>query len=142
MANKKVIPYLFFSGTAEAAIEHYTRTLGAESEGVMRFADMPGEQHDRAPEDLQRVMHATIRIGATQLMISDVPHDRAASTTSNVELALEFDDPEDLARRFEALAVGGTVGCAIHDAFWGGKFGALTDKFGIRWMFTSNPSTE
>ena len=24
---------------------------------------------------------------------------------------------------------------AIHDAFWGAKFGMLTDAFGVRWMF-------
>jgi PhnB protein len=133
------LTYLFFGGTAEAAIEHYTRALGAESEGVMRYADMPAEAGTCAPEDKQRVMHASLRIGAIPLMLSDVPHDRAASTESNVEICLDFDDPEDMARRFEALGAGGTIGIQIHDAFWGGKFGTLTDKFGVRWMLSCDP---
>ena len=38
-------------------------------------------------------------------------------------------------RKFDALADGGQVGMAIHDAFWGATFGLLRDAFGVRWMF-------
>ena len=44
-------------------------------------------------------------------------------------------DAADMTRKFEALAGGGKITLALHDTFWGAKFGMLTDAFGIRWMF-------
>ncbi|HUF49173.1 MAG TPA: VOC family protein [Vicinamibacterales bacterium] len=37
---------------------------------------------------------------------------------------------------FAAMAEGGSVTMPLHDTFWGGRFGMLTDAFGIRWMFS------
>ena len=34
------------------------------------------------------------------------------------------------------FAAGGKVGRPIENAFWGGRFGMLTDKFGTEWMCT------
>lgn len=139
MSIKSATPYLSFNGTAEAAVELYTRALGAEVEGgLMRYADMPGETGTCAPADKQRVMHASLRLGAAKLMLSDVPSSQPLPTDSNVSVCLEFDDVEELARKFEALADGGTIVMNIHDAFWGAKFGLVTDKFGISWMFIGN----
>jgi uncharacterized glyoxalase superfamily protein PhnB len=33
------------------------------------------------------------------------------------------------------LATSGEVLHAIHDTFYGGKLGALRDKYGVSWMF-------
>lgn len=41
-----------------------------------------------------------------------------------------------MTKKFDALAVGGRVTMALHDAFWGARFGMLTDAFAIRWMFS------
>ena len=41
----------------------------------------------------------------------------------------------DAAKKFEALADGGKVTMPFGDTFWGAKFGMLTDRFGIPWMF-------
>ena len=68
-------------------------------------------------------------------MISDAPPDRAVSGQGFLQIALNMDDPEDAAKKFDALAVGGTVSQPLADSFWGAKFGMLTDAFGIRWMF-------
>lgn len=38
-------------------------------------------------------------------------------------------------RLFKALAVGGKIEMELAEMFWGAYFGALTDKFGVRWMF-------
>ncbi len=51
-------------------------------------------------------------------------------------MTVNFDDAGEMARAFDALSQGGAVETAIHDAFWGDKFGALRDRFGISWMFT------
>jgi len=136
MSIKQATPYLSFNGTAEAAIELYTRALGAEAQaGVMRYADMPAETGTCAPEDRQRIMHACLRLGEASLMLSDVPSEQPAMTHGNMSVCLEFDDVEEMARKFDALAAGGAVLMNVHDAFWGAKFGMLSDKFGIVWMF-------
>jgi PhnB protein len=45
---------------------------------------------------------------------------------------VDFDDAQDMARKFEAL---GKVTMGMHDTFWSAKFGTLVDEFGIHWMF-------
>lgn len=39
-------------------------------------------------------------------------------------------------RVFNGLAQGGTVRTPLDDAFWGGRFGVLVDRFGVEWMIT------
>jgi PhnB protein len=135
MAIKKLNPYLNFDGTAAKAIELYARALGAKSDNIMRFGDMPGG--DVPQEHRNRVMHALLHIGEGVVMISDMqpgmPVDRGAH--GNTHVLLDFDDVEDMARKFEALSAGGQVTMPLQDTFWGATFGMLTDAFGIRWMF-------
>lgn len=139
MSIKQATPYLSFNGTAEQAIELYTRALGAQVEnGLMRYADMPAEAGSCAPEDKQRVMHACLRIGEASLMLCDGPKTHPALADSTISVCLEFDDIAEMTRKFEALAVGGTIVMNIHDAFWGSKFGMLNDRFGVSWMFIGN----
>ncbi|MGK3998151.1 VOC family protein [Sorangium sp. So ce1024] len=135
MSIKSLNPYLMFDGTAEKAIALYERALGAKSEGPpMRFGDIPGDKP--APESKDRIMHATLRVGGGILMISDTMPGMPASKTSNTEVCLHFDDADDMARAFDALAAGGKVTMPLQDTFWGAKFGTLTDAFGIQWMFS------
>jgi PhnB protein len=141
MSIQQATPYLSFNGTASQAIEHYTRTLGAEVEGLMRYAEMPADVGMCAPEDKDRVMHAALRLGAAKLMLSDVPRTDPVPPDSNVSVCLDFDDIAQMQRSFAALADGGTILMNIHDSFWGAKFGVLTDKLGIRWMFIGNHAT-
>lgn len=53
-----------------------------------------------------------------------------------VNVLLEFDDFEEMTRSFESLAEGGEVTMALHDAFWGAKFGMCNDRFGVSWMLS------
>lgn len=135
MSIKQATPYLFFAGTAEQAVRLYERTLGAKTEGLMRYGDMPGGADKCQPEDLQRVMHAEVHLGGAMVMVSDVTSERPVPAGGQVNIVLEFDDVDEMTRRFEALAASGKVTMALHDTFWGAKFGALTDEVGIEWMF-------
>jgi PhnB protein len=133
MSIKQLNPYLNFDGTAEQAIKLYEKALGAKTEGLQRFGDIPGA--DTKPEHKNRVMHARLDIGGGMLMLSDTPPGMPFAREGNVHVCLDFDDPADLTRKFEALAVGGQVTMPVQDTFWGAKFGMLTDAYGIRWMF-------
>jgi PhnB protein len=133
MAIKKLNPYLNFNGTAAQAIQLYEKVLGAKTEGLMRFGDTPGT----APAEKDRVMHALLRIGEGVIMASDTMASAPVNTDGrgNVHITLDFDDPMDMARKFEGLATGGKVTMPLQDTFWGARFGMVTDAYGINWMF-------
>jgi PhnB protein len=133
MAIRKLNPYLNFNGTADKAIELYRTALGAKVEQIMRFGDVADMK--AGPEHKDRIMHAVLRIGEGTIMASDTMPDRPIGGGGAVQVTLDFDDPVDMGRRFEALSSGGTITFPLHDAFWGAKFGMLTDAFGVQWMF-------
>src|ERR1043165_10019478 len=70
-----VQPYLMFDGRCDEAIEFYRRALGAEVVMLMRFKDAPPSADNgnctMPPGTENKVMHATIRIGATEIFASD-----------------------------------------------------------------------
>jgi PhnB protein len=54
---------------------------------------------------------------------------------ATVYINLEPDTRAETDRLFNTLAEGGTVEMPLQEMFWGGYFGSLSDRFGIRWMF-------
>lgn len=131
--NTVVQPYLFFGGRCEEALEFYRTTLGAEVEMMMRFKESP-EPHREMPECFDdKVMHASVRIGATTLMASDGRCDGEA-TFEGFSLSLTVPDEAEAERVFAALSEGGLVTMALEKTFWAPKFGMLQDRFGVGWM--------
>ncbi|PRQ02784.1 hypothetical protein ENSA5_21370 [Enhygromyxa salina] len=135
MPIKQATPYLYFDGTAEHALKHYEQALGAEIVSLQRYSEMPADAGTCVPADRERILHADVKLGAASIMVSDRTSDRGESNARQVQIALELDDLEDMAQKFTALAEGGEVNVPIHDTFWGAKFGALTDPFGVQWAF-------
>jgi PhnB protein len=133
MAITQLNPYLTLNGTAAKAVKLYESALGAKTEHLQRFSDVPGM--NPAPEHKDRVMHAMLRVGAGVVMISDSMPGEPVGPAGPAHICLNFDDPVDMGRRFEALSAGGKVTSPLQDTFWGAKFGTLTDAFGIQWMF-------
>jgi len=134
MAIKQLNPYLNFDGSAAKAIALYEKALGAKTEHVQRFGDMPGSK----PEHRERVLHALLRVGPGVIMISDTQPGMPFTVGSNNHVCLDFDDTADMDARFDALAAGGSVTMPLQDTFWGAHFGMLQDAYGVRWMFNCN----
>ena len=67
---KSILPYLIFNGRCEEAIEFYRKAIGAEVEMLMRFKDAP-DQSMISPGHEEKIMHATLKIGATRFFASD-----------------------------------------------------------------------
>jgi PhnB protein len=130
MSVTSLNPYLGFQGNAAKAIAFYEKALGAKVEGVMKWGEGPMQT---PPEMKDRVMHAELAIGGGKIMLCDEP--QPSSGESNINVCLHLNDNADMARKFDALAVGGQVIMPIADAFWGATFGMLKDAFGIKWMF-------
>jgi PhnB protein len=132
MAVTMLNPCLILDGTADQAIELYEKALGAKTERVMRAGDVPGE--DVPPESRDRIVHAALRIGDAVLMLMDGRAGQPVAKDTNVLVAIAWNDLPEATKAFNALADGGQVTVPLHDAFWGAKFGMLTDRYGIRWM--------
>jgi|SRR6218665_533764 len=135
MTIKSATPYLILNGRVEQAIALYQRALGAKLKTLQRFGDV--DQSCSAAMK-SRVMHAALHVGDALLMMSDGPNDAAPPQTGSVSVALDFDDPEQARRCFDALATNGKLVQPLVDAPWGALFGVLCDEFGINWMFNSS----
>jgi PhnB protein len=131
----QLAPYIFFYGRCEEALEFYKKALGGTYE-AMRNTDSP--MADQTPPDFKnKIMHASFTAPGVSFFASD---GREAKTINpdegNISIALNAIERADGERVFNALADGGKVTMPLDDAFWGGRFGMLVDKFGIEWMFT------
>lgn len=135
----QIQPYLYFSGSCGDAIAYYRATLGAEELFRMRFADAPPDpQRPPTPPELaDKVMHATLRIGQSTLMMSDGGCMTQNNTFAGFSLSLTGDDLPSAERHFNALAKDGKVTMPFQKTFWSPGFGVLTDRFGVTWMVTA-----
>ncbi len=88
--------------------------------------DMPSEKHGL-------VMHSTLTSGDTVLIGMDMMRD-AVVVGDNVGLAFDCDSKKELDDLFSSLAAEGEVFMEPEDAFWGGYFAVVTDKYGVEWM--------
>lgn len=134
-----VTPYIAFKGNCRQAIEFYKEALGAELLYAGTYGDSP--MAEMGPADA--IMHATIKVGDTHIMMCDDLRPEGASGPSNISLALGLSDTAKARQYFDNLAAGGQVTMPLDKTFWAEAFGMLTDKFGINWMVNCDaPHTE
>jgi PhnB protein len=127
----RVDNYLFFDGRCEEAIEFYRKALGAEVEMLMRFKDSP-DKSMIAPGVENKVMHATIKIGETSLMVSD-GRGQGTPKFEGFSLSIPAANPQEAERLFKALSDGGQVRMPLGKTFFSPSFGMLADRFGVGW---------
>jgi len=128
-------PYLYFYGRCEEALEFYKKAIGGDYD-VSRYEGSPMADH--VPADFRnKVMHSTFRGSGFSFMAGDgQPGKTVDPDAGNISLSLATSDNAEGERVFKALSEGGTVGMPIAEAFWGGKFGMVTDRFGTEWMIS------
>src|SRR5262245_6949023 len=127
---KTLTPYLNFHGCCEAALNFYVQAFGGRITELKRFSEAPQMKHPEGDD----VMHARFEAEGVRLMASD-GHKDAAKGTSRFGLSVELDDNAELDRIFNKMSEGGQVTMPLERQFWGARFGMLTDKFGVDWMF-------
>jgi PhnB protein len=106
----------------------------------MRYKDIPPSvEMPPLPEENQNlIMHVSLPIlGGHVLMGSDVPEAMGMKVNkgNNVYISLQPDSREETRKLFKVLSAGGAVEQELQEMFWGDYYGALTDKFGVKWMF-------
>ena len=123
-----VTPHLVVRGAAKA-IEFYKQAFGAQEVG-------------RSPGPGGLLMHATVKIGNSAVMLVDefpqmerwVSPDALKGTT--VALHLYVEDADAVFAR--AVTAGAKVSMPLMDAFWGDRYGKLTDPFGHEWTVAAH----
>jgi PhnB protein len=142
-AETVVQAYLFFGGNCAEAVEFYKKALGAEIDMMMKFKESP----DPLPPGLgypgieDKVMHASFRIGATQVMVSDgCDANVGAPKFDGFSLSIAVHKEADADRYFNALAKDGQVQMPLGKTFFSPRFGAVKDKFGVSWMVVMVPA--
>ncbi len=128
---KEIVPFLNFDGDCRSAMEFYKECFAADL-FLLPYAEAPGEIRGSDPD---RILHATLSKGATILMAADIMPGQRAAKDSNVAVMLQCESRDEIDSLFGSLGNGGTVTMALQDTFWGARFGTLTDRFGVKWMF-------
>jgi len=131
----RIQPYLFFRGRCEEAIEYYKSVLGAEVVMMMRFSDNPDKPGcDLMPAEFgNRIMHASLRIAGTVIMMSDGMKSGPLDFGC-MSLSLAVSSEAECDRIYNALAADGKVEMPIGPTFFAKRYGGVIDKFGVSWM--------
>jgi PhnB protein len=112
---------------AKEALEFYKQAFGAE---VLHVANTPDG----------KVMHATVRMGDSILMLNDeMPEHGALSPLSSggsgVTLHIYTENVDGAFAR--AVAAGATVKMPLADQFWGDRYGVVADPYGFKWSLAT-----
>jgi PhnB protein len=130
-----VEPYLNFNGRCEEAINFYRKVLGAEVKMMMRFSENPDPPQPGmvAPGTENKIMHATMRIGGSNVMASD-GYCKGATNFDGISLSLSVPDEATADRVFAGLSDGGKINMPLTKTFFSPRFGMVADRFGVSWM--------
>ncbi|RDK00453.1 VOC family protein [Paraburkholderia lacunae] len=120
-------PYLICANAADA-IAFYTKAFNAVEQ--MRLPGPDG-----------KVMHASLKIGDSVLMLTDEwPEHRTVGPKalggSPVTIHLYVEDVD--ASFKQAVDAGATVTMPVSDMFWGDRYGQIQDPFGHNWSLATH----
>ena len=126
-------PYISFKGNCEEAMNFYKEKMGGEVLFLGRYGDSP--MAGKGPDDA--IMHCSIKIGDSVIMACDNVFEDSNPTIvgNNISLAIGTTDLAHAENAFNQMSDGATIVMPMQETFWAERFGMLTDKFGINWMF-------
>jgi len=132
---REITPYLMFDGDCKQAMTFYHQVLGGKLD-LMTYGQA---DPTASAEDKDKVIHARLENGSTVIMASDSGKGMPVKDGDDVWLSLQCGAASEVDAIYAKLADGGQSSQPPHDAFWGTRFGMLTDRFGVQWMVNSDP---
>lgn len=128
----KLIPYLVMDGNAKEAIEFYKEALNGDVLGVITFGEMPEDPAYPTPDSVKdRVAHATIKVGESELMFSDTFPGQPHQSGNQLTICITTKDSSQAKQYFEALQQGGQVNMPLQETSFSPAYGIVVDKFGV-----------
>ncbi len=134
----QIVPHLGFDGQCAAVFEFYEKCLGGVINMMMRHGESPIASE--VPADWHsRILHAELTVGDQLLYGADAPPGRF-DRQQGFAVTLNFPEPDEGRRVFDALSAGGTIQMPFEPTFWASGFGMVVDQFGTPWMINCNPA--
>lgn len=130
---------LNFFGRTEEAVNFYCQALEAKLLFLMRFRESP-DQSMLSPGSEDKIFHATIRIGNTELMASDVGCEDAHPDAhfEGFALAVRTTSIQQAENFYSALAAEGNVIMPLAKTAFAARYGVVVDRFGLTWKIISD----
>ena len=126
-------PYLTFPGTARDAMTFYQQVLGGDLT-MNTFGEFGQEG-----EGSDGIMHAQLETpDGFVVMAADTPSGVPYARPAGIAVSVSGDDEAALQEYWDKLSDGGSITMPFDTPPWGGRFGMLTDRFGIDWMVAVN----
>ncbi len=126
----KLNTYLNYGGNCEQAFRFYEQHLGGKIVMMMKHGESP-QPSQTPPEWKDKILHARIDLGDTELMGADIPN---CQPMRSAYLSLEVDTDAEAERIYRLLSDGGEIFMQIQETFFATRFAMLRDKFGTSWM--------
>src|SRR5262245_26169563 len=124
---RTITPHLTVQG-GRKAIDFYKKAFGAEELGTHIMAG-------------DSVMHASIRIGDSILMLNDeFPQmdAKGPQTIGGTPVTLHLFVPDVDAAFDRAIRAGAKTVMPVADQFWGDRYGVVADPFGHHWSIATH----
>lgn len=129
--------FINFEGTCKQALDLYAKVFRSEVKGLMTFGQMPVDpSFPIAESDKDRVLYASMQIGQTTLMFSDVPSGMPVIQGTNISPTVGSADKEEVRRIFQELQQGGSVMMELQQTFFSEMYGMVRDPFGVQWQIS------
>lgn len=144
----ELFPYLAFE-KAKDAIAYYEEVFGAKNVKRLEVSEEQAEQFGMTKEQAaEATMHAEFEVLGVKILYSD-SFGRVENINNGISLLIDFDvnnqDDSDRVQQFydeikdhDSL----DIEMPLKEQFWGGKMGAFTDKYGVRWMLHGQDYTK
>jgi PhnB protein len=128
----RLTPYLVMDGNAKEAIQFYEKALDAKLLFYQTFGEMPENPEFPIPADAkERVAHAMLKVGETDLMFSDTFPGQPHQSGNQVTICISTNDKEKSKQIYETLQQDGQVNMPLQETHFSPAYGIVTDKFGV-----------
>lgn len=131
-------PYIVTTGRGKEAVAFYENAIDAQVLQVQTVGDK-AENADfpLSDEAKNRLINAHLKVGGTDLMISDTLEDQTLSMGNQVTIALTTSNIEKTKEVFTKLAEKDQVIMDLTKTFWSPLYGQVKDQFGVTWQVTT-----
>jgi len=135
--QSRLNPYLNFRDSTRQAMEFYHTIFGGKL-AMNTFKDFGVSQE---PAEENKIMHAMLEAeNGIVFMAADTPNSMPYSQGTDMYMSLSGNNEAELRSYFEKLSQGGTIVQPLMQAPWGDTFGAVNDKFGVKWLVNISPA--
>ena len=128
----KLLTYVNYGGNCREAFRFYEEHLGGQITMMMTHGEQPNPS-EAPPGWTDKILHARMNIGETELLGSDVPAERFQPMRS-VYLSLILGSVDEAERVCALLGDGGQIYMPMAETFFAFRFAMLRDRFGTSWM--------